>query len=911
MKNSRFNRFSAISLAAISLVASVSFAPKAQAATDTSFTNQTISTAIDDVDGPNTVTKTTTATATLSGNNTFSGGLFIKAGTVLGNTNTTAFGAGIIYLGDTTGSSNVTLNTNAASGLIYANPITVVGGNTGVATITSSSRGGFSGAITLSSHDLTVSSLTAFGLTFSGGVTGTGNLTINSTGGGGNTTFSTASVNHIGIITHSSTVGTGGVISGGVGSNVTAINQNSATIGLTINTNALTVKSTGTTLNSGNAGAFSVTSAVAGTGDLILNANSTGVIGLAAVNHAGTITNSGTGTGTVTISGTIGTNVTGVTQNSATSTLSLTGINTYAGVFTLGTGTVSVGSVGNGLAAGNLGAASNATSNLIFDGGTLAITGSGSSDRAFTINAGKTATINVAGSQSFAGATGAATNGTLVKLGAGTLALTGASTFTGGLTINAGTMQGNGNAAAFGDGTITLGDNTGSSNVTLTTNAASGLIYANPITVAGGNTGLASITSTSQGGFSGAITLSSHDLTVSSQTAYGLTFSGGVTGTGNLTINSTGGGGNTTFSIAAVNHSGTITHSSTVGTGGVISGGVGSNVTAINQNSSTIGLTIQTNALTVNSAGTTLNSGNAAAFSVTSAVAGTGNFIVNANSTGVIGLGTTTINHTGSITNSGTGTGTVTISGVIGTNVTGVTQNSATSALTLTGTNTYSGDTTVSAGTLSLTKVNSNNESSKVTIATGAFLNLNHALSDTVGTFFIDAVQQAAGTYVADGTQTGLEIGTPRITGTGKLVVSSGSAPNPYAAWAGGAGFHADANGDGVPNGLAWILGASEPSAYALAFLPVPGQSGGNLTMTFTQVAPMAPAKLFVEYSNDLGGSDLWHSVQVPSSEGISTVSDVTFTITGTSPTQSVSVSVPASKAAAGKIFGRLRSAEN
>jgi autotransporter-associated beta strand protein len=113
MKPSRLSRFSASPLAALGLVVSVSLMPQAQAATDTSLTNQTISTVIDDVGGPNTVSRTTTATATLSGNNTFSGGLFIKAGTVKGNTNnSTVFGADIIHLGDTTGSSNTTLQTN-------------------------------------------------------------------------------------------------------------------------------------------------------------------------------------------------------------------------------------------------------------------------------------------------------------------------------------------------------------------------------------------------------------------------------------------------------------------------------------------------------------------------------------------------------------------------------------------------------------------------------------------------------------------------------------------------------------------------------------------------------------------------------------------------------------------------------
>ena len=185
---------------------------------------------------------------------------------------------------------------------------------------------------------------------------------------------------------------------------------------------------------------------------------------------------------------------------------------------------------------------------------------------------------------------------------------------------------------------------------------------------------------------------------------------------------------------------------------------------------------------------------------------------------------------------------------------------------------------------------------------------------------FTDTGTLAAGTYTlissgaaitgSIGTATGAIgafTGTLSISGNNLvLTVSSGS---PYTAWAGGAGFYDDANGDGVNNGLAWMLGTANPSANALALLPAPGQSSGNLTMTFTQVNPMAPAKLFVEYSNDLGISDPWHAVQVPTSTG--TVSEVTFTITGTTPTQSVSLSVPATKAAAGKLFGRLRSAEN
>jgi autotransporter-associated beta strand protein len=80
-------------------------------------------------------------------------------------------------------------------------------------------------------------------------------------------------------------------------------------------------------------------------------------------------------------------------------------------------------------------------------------------------------------------------------------------------------------------------------------------------------------------------------------------------------------------------------------------------------------------------------------------VTGNGNLTLRAASSGGIVL-SGPVDHAGALTNSGTGSGTTTISGVIGANVTGVTQDSATSALVLAGTNTYTGQTTVAAGHL-------------------------------------------------------------------------------------------------------------------------------------------------------------------------------------------------------------------
>ena len=55
-----------------------------------------------------------------------------------------------------------------------------------------------------------------------------------------------------------------------------------------------------------------------------------------------------------------------------------------------------------------------------------------------------------------------------------------------------------------------------------------------------------------------------------------------------------------------------------------------------------------------------------------------------------------------------------------------------------------------------------------------------------------------------------------------------------YAAWAGGASsFGDDANGDGVVNGLAWVLGAADSNANANALLPTLSTAEDNMIFTF------------------------------------------------------------------------------
>lgn len=133
-------------------------------------------------------------------------------------------------------------------------------------------------------------------------------------------------------------------------------------------------------------------------------------------------------------------------------------------------------------------------------------------------------------------------------------------------------------------------------------------------------------------------------------------------------------------------------------------------------------------------------------------------------------------------------------------------------------------------------------------------------------------------------------------------------ASSPYSIWAGSAVFTDDANGDGVANGLAWILGAASPSANGQAVLPTPGTETGYLTLHFKRVHDLGPAKLYLQYSNDLNTLDPWHVVDLVAGP----LGDIVVVDVPGSPNDDVTVKIPTSHASAsGKLFARLHATEN
>ena len=229
--------------------------------------------------------------------------------------------------------------------------------------------------------------------------------------------------------------------------------------------------------------------------------------------------------------------------------------------------------------------------------------------------------------------------------------------------------------------------------------------------------------------------------------------------------------------------------------------------------------------------------------------------------------------------------------------------------LTLSGANTYSGDTSISAGTLSLGQAYlADTAAVRLTTGAGATLNLTHGQPDTVAELWIDGVQQLAGTYNSGNTSF--------ITGSGSLVVTSGPVGDAFTTWAAGkgldgspgkeAGFHDDPDGDGFANGLEWILGGEPLDGKSGSLIATSASATGGLTLEFTRNEDsIGLASLFVEYNGTLANP--WNSATIGATSSGPDGNGVTVTIDTVPNPDDVTINIPASNAVDGKLFGRMK----
>ncbi|HQR41017.1 MAG TPA: autotransporter-associated beta strand repeat-containing protein, partial [Gemmatales bacterium] len=404
--------------------------------------------------------KTQTGTLTLSGNNTYTGGTSISAGTlsVSSNSNLGGIGGGLTFNGGTLQVTGTTFNNNsrsitwgtsgggfditsAANTFTVSQNLTSGGSLTklGTGTLVLSGANTYTGGTNINAGILSVGGdgnlgTGTGGLTFNGGtLQATGSFTTNrATTLNANGTFEVTGSN---TLTHSAVIsGAGGLTKAGTGTLIlsgantytggTKLAGSAGSIVRLGNANALGNSNNSLTINAGNT----------------LDLNGT-TIAVGALSGLGNVTNtSGTIASLFTVgNGNADSTFSGIMQNGAqplalqkvgTGTLILSGSSTYTGGTTINAGAVRISDDAN-LGSGGGG--------LTFNGGTLQSTVTFGTARPTLLNA-PGGTFEVIGTTlTHAGnITGA---GSLTKTGTGTLVLSGNNTYSGGTFLNNGFVQ--------------------------------------------------------------------------------------------------------------------------------------------------------------------------------------------------------------------------------------------------------------------------------------------------------------------------------------------------------------------------------------------------------------------------------------------------------------------------------------
>jgi fibronectin-binding autotransporter adhesin len=375
----------------------------------------------------------------------------------------------------------------------------------------------------------------------------------------------------------------------------------------------------------------------------------------------------------------------------ATANILQTGGTINAGIVSFGVGTSLYQLEGGTLRVGGNGgiaASASGTSTFELAGGTIQVSGGAlSSSVRFTMRTNTTSVIDTqTSSATLSGVLSG--GGGLNKIGAGTLTLSGSNTHLGGVTLSSGTLS-LGNNAALGTGSLVIAGNSTVQAVTAARTLANNLTLGSGFTgTVGGSTNLTLGGTISGGGALAKIGAGTLTLSGSNTHLGGFTLSSGTLSLGNDAALGTGSlviaGNSTVQAVTAARtlannltlgsgFTGTIAGSTNLTLGGTISGGgalakIGTGTLVLSASNTYTGTTtVSGGRLQIGMGGTT--------GSISSRLVNNGEVAFN-RSDAVVYSGT--ISGSGSLTQAGTG------------------------RLTLTGSNSYSGGTTVSSGTLSV-----------------------------------------------------------------------------------------------------------------------------------------------------------------------------------------------------------------
>ncbi len=402
------------------------------------------------LDAGTSVTITTGTTGTQNGDITVSTAIAADGATAA--TPTLALqAAGNIFVNNTiSGSAGEALNVDLEAGgnITVASPITTFGGTLTTSGIALDNTG----TISTAGGNVIIDQTGA--VTFGNSVnTGTGSLSV----------------------TGSSIAGSGALtVGGGLTTDTSATSGNQSltaagTIGVTsFNAGTGTITLSGGTFSLSGAGAINADSGLNLSGaTLDLNGNSLAVAALSGTSGTITDNNATPGTSTLTVNQSTTTSFSGTLADGPTrflalvmsgnGTLALDSADSYSGGTTINAGTVQLGNaaaLGSGgltMSGGELDLNGNSIAVAALSGTTGTITDNNATPGTSTL------TVNQSTTTSFSGtlADGSTRFLALVMSGNGTLALDGADSYSGGTTINAGTVQ-LGNAAALGSGGLTM-----------------------------------------------------------------------------------------------------------------------------------------------------------------------------------------------------------------------------------------------------------------------------------------------------------------------------------------------------------------------------------------------------------------------------------------------------------------------